>query len=135
MPTDKPVKKKRGRPSKYDKIDLKQVQILGALGLTAEEIALVLEISKRTFFYYQKRPDFLHAIKTGKLKADMEIISDLRKQARSGNVTAQIFWLKNRQPEKWRDRQEFEHSGGVKTDSALTVKVIQVKDEGKKRNN
>jgi hypothetical protein len=27
------------------------------------------------------------------------------------NTTAQIFWLKNRRPEKWRDKQEIEHSG------------------------
>lgn len=28
--------------------------------------------------------------------------------------TAQIFWLKNRKPEEWRDKQEFAHSGEVK---------------------
>lgn len=30
------------------------------------------------------------------------------------DTTAQIFWLKNRQPEKWRDRKHTEHSGNVK---------------------
>ena len=29
------------------------------------------------------------------------------------NVTAQIFWLKNRKPKEWRDRQEHEHMGEV----------------------
>lgn len=29
------------------------------------------------------------------------------------DVTAQIFWLKNRKPEVWRDKQSIEHSGGV----------------------
>lgn len=29
------------------------------------------------------------------------------------NVTAQIFWLKNRMPEDWRDKTEHEHSGNV----------------------
>ncbi len=29
------------------------------------------------------------------------------------DVTAQIFWLKNRRPAKWRDKQEVEHSGNV----------------------
>lgn len=29
------------------------------------------------------------------------------------DVTAQIFWLKNRKPREWRDKQEIEHSGGV----------------------
>ncbi len=29
------------------------------------------------------------------------------------DVLAQIFWLKNRQPDRWRDRQEVKHSGLV----------------------
>jgi hypothetical protein len=27
--------------------------------------------------------------------------------------TAMIFWLKNRRPDRWRDKQELEHSGGI----------------------
>ncbi len=27
--------------------------------------------------------------------------------------TAMIFWLKNRRPDRWRDKQEIEHSGGL----------------------
>ena len=27
------------------------------------------------------------------------------------DTTAQIFWLKNRRPDKWRDKQDIEHSG------------------------
>ncbi len=30
-----------------------------------------------------------------------------------GDTTAQIFWLKNRRPDKWRDKQEIGHSGSV----------------------
>ena len=29
------------------------------------------------------------------------------------DTTAQIFWLKNRRPDVWRDKQHIEHSGGV----------------------
>lgn len=29
------------------------------------------------------------------------------------DTTAQIFWLKNRKPAEWRDKQNIEHSGGV----------------------
>lgn len=29
------------------------------------------------------------------------------------DTTAQIFWLKNRMPEKWRDKKDIEHSGGI----------------------
>lgn len=29
------------------------------------------------------------------------------------DTTAQIFWLKNRKPNEWRDRKDIEHSGGL----------------------
>jgi transposase-like protein len=29
------------------------------------------------------------------------------------DTTAQIFWLKNRKPEQWRDKQQVEHSGNM----------------------
>ena len=29
------------------------------------------------------------------------------------DTTAQIFWLKNRKPKEWRDKQEVQHSGNV----------------------
>lgn len=29
------------------------------------------------------------------------------------DTTAQIFWLKNRRPDKWRDKQDVEHSGQI----------------------
>lgn len=29
------------------------------------------------------------------------------------DTTAQIFWLKNRKPNEWRDRKDIEHSGGI----------------------
>lgn len=33
------------------------------------------------------------------------------------DTTAQIFWLKNRRPDKWRDKQDVELSGEVKTNN------------------
>lgn len=44
------------------------------------------------------------------------------------DTTAQIFWLKNRKPKEWRDKQEIEHSGGLdNTTTELTA------EERKKR--
>lgn len=34
-----------------------------------------------------------------------------------GDVTAQIFWLKNRRPDKWRDKQDVNHSGSVEVNN------------------
>lgn len=42
----------------------------------------------------------------------LEITKSVTKEALP-DVTAQIFWLKNRKPEVWRDRKETEISGGM----------------------
>lgn len=40
------------------------------------------------------------------------------------DVTAQIFWLKNRQPERWRDRQEIDHSGKVEGQN-IVIQIVK----------
>lgn len=35
------------------------------------------------------------------------------------DTTAQIFWLKNRRPDKWRDKQEIGHSGNVEINNPM----------------
>ncbi|MBM6875783.1 HNH endonuclease [Fusobacterium mortiferum] len=37
-----------------------------------------------------------------------------------GDTTAQIFWLKNRKPEVWRDKTAIEHSGEIKTNNPFS---------------
>lgn len=45
-------------------------------------------------------------------KYEMRITKEVTKQV-TPDTTAQIFWLKNRKPEKWRDKQQIEHSGEI----------------------
>lgn len=46
------------------------------------------------------------------------------------DTTAQIFWLKNRRPEKWRDKQNLEINGSLKTEtSKLDELVKQMKEK------
>ncbi|MCE5169421.1 transposase [Paenibacillus profundus] len=35
------------------------------------------------------------------------------------DVTAQIFWLKNRRPDKWRDKQDIQHSGSMDVNNPI----------------
>ena len=37
------------------------------------------------------------------------------KNALSGNITAQIFWLKNRKPKQWKDKVEVEDESNKET--------------------
>ena len=50
----------------------------------------------------------------------------LKKQA--PDTTAAIFWLKNRKPQVWRDKQDVEHSGGMNNSvdlSGLSVEELR----------
>lgn len=120
-----------GRPTKYDPaFHPVWVEKLGKLGATDEEIAEAFEVSLRTIHEWSTvHTEFLHARKKGKIFADAEVASKLFHRATgyqheetdvkviegqvvltdvvkhyAPDTTAAIFWLKNRQPAKWRDR-------------------------------
>ena len=96
--------------SKYDthvKDKLILVEGWARDGLTLEQIAKNLGISKDTLYSYKnKYSDFSDALKKGREVVDYEVEGALYKAAMSGNVTAQIFWLKNRKAKEWKDRKE-----------------------------
>ncbi|WP_249525996.1 transposase [Fusobacterium nucleatum] len=107
-------------------------------GLTDEQICNNLNISIQTFYTYKsKYIEFFEAIKKGKEVADIEVENALFKRAigykykevikevkeidgkkstyikevtkeMPGDVAAQIFWLKNRKPSKWKDKQDID---------------------------
>ncbi len=115
-------------------------------GLTDEQIANNLGISKDTFYKYKKEhTDFSDSLKRGKEIVDYQVENALLKRALGyqykeittervyntkkekyemvvtkevvkevqPDTTAQIFWLKNRKPKEWRDKQQIEHSGEI----------------------
>lgn len=45
-------------------------------------------------------------------KYEMVVTKEVTKEV-VPDTTAQIFWLKNRKPEEWRDKKDVEHSGSV----------------------
>lgn len=76
-------------------------------GLTDDQIAHNLGVSRSTLAEWKKRfPDLSDALKKGKDVVDYEVENALLERAKSGDTTAQIFWLKNRRPGKWRDKPE-----------------------------
>lgn len=76
-------------------------------GLSDEQIAHNMEIVPSTLYEWKKKhPKISESLKKNKAIADYEIENALFKSAKSGNVTAMIFWLKNRKSDKWREKVE-----------------------------
>jgi hypothetical protein len=99
-----------GRPPKYNPEICELVTKFCMLGCTDERLAELLGIATSTLYYWKNvHPEFLEAVKNGKELADVKVVESLYKEATSGNVTAGIFWLCNRQKDSWRQRQE--HTG------------------------
>lgn len=81
-------------------------------GLTDEQIANNIGISRSTLFEWRKNnQDISNALKKGKEVVDYEVENALLQNALNGNITAQIFWLKNRKKAQWRDKVEYENTG------------------------
>ena len=74
-------------------------------GLTDEQIANNIGITAKTLYEWKnKYREICEALKKGKEVVDYEVENALLQKALSGDTTAQIFWLKNRRPDKWRDK-------------------------------
>ncbi|RYM02789.1 helix-turn-helix domain-containing protein [Sporolactobacillus sp. THM7-7] len=103
-------------------------------GLSNEQIAHNIGINPDTLYAWIKKfPEISESLKKGKEVVDREVENALLKSAlgfkftedavtnkgdvvevekyEKPNVTAQIFWLKNRKKDVWKDKQEIEHSG------------------------
>ena len=107
--------------SKWDNIKDKLIVIEGWArdGLTNEQIAENLGIGKTTFYkMIKEHSEFSEHLKKGKEVVDYQVESALLHSALNGNITAQIFWLKNRKPEAWRDKQDIDIS------NAVPVKIV-----------
>ena len=81
-------------------------------GLTFEQIANNIGINVVTLREWRKKePTISTALKKGREVVDYEVENALLKSALEGNTTAQIFWLKNRRKQQWRDKVEVETNG------------------------
>ena len=105
-------------------------------GLTDEQIAYNMGIRRTTLYEWSNRfPDIANTLKKGKAPVDQQVENALLKRALGydyeetitemeevggkpkkhirrvskhmpGDTTAMIFWLKNRRPDRWRDKQD-----------------------------
>jgi len=92
------------------------------IGADIAGAAHLISVSKATLDrYMEKRPAEKARADEARKIADDRVQSALYKSAVGGNVTAMIFWLKNRQPKEWRDRREIEMSGTGDVAGAITA--------------
>ena len=107
--------RKRGRPKKnvtqpsiIDWGTVEKLQLLeewSTQGLYIKDIAAKMGISVTTVYdWMNKNPEIAAAIKKGRDKSIDMVENALFKSAINGNVTAMIFYLKNRAPERYKDR-------------------------------
>lgn len=89
-------------------------------GLTNEQIASNMDIVVSTLWEWRKKsPKISNALKIGKDEADIQVENALYKAALKGNITAMIFWLKNRRSKEWRDKIQQE----ITTESAVKLVI------------
>ena len=126
---------KVGRKTKYDDfIDRKGLVLVEGWardGLTDLQIAKNIGVAMSTFCDWKnKHPEFSEALKRSKDVADFEVESALFKKAKMGDVTAQIFWLKNRKPKQWRDKVSFvDETQLAKLDEMVaTIEKVRAED-------
>lgn len=113
-----------GRPSKYRPEFCKQARKLCLLGLIDRELAEFFEVSESTLSLWKvEHPAFARAIAAGKTIPDAEVARcTFINATRNMNVQAQKFWLTNRRPDRWRDRQEH-HVTGITEDIARAIEL------------
>lgn len=116
--------------SKWEQVKDKLILVEGWArdGLTDEQIANNLGISKDTFYQYKKKhPDFSDSLKKGKEYVDYEVENALLKSALNGNTTAQIYWLNNRKPKQWKNRRSEEENEHTQTLAEAIQKAYESK--------
>ena len=122
-------------------------------GLTDEQISQNIGINPATLYDWKKRyHEISKALKKGKEVVDRQVENALLKRALGykyeeiktekteegkkvtvtikevvPDTTAQIFWLKNRKPEQWRDTQQIEHSGEIRNNPYESLTTEELK--------
>ena len=96
-------KAKQGRPAIT--FDLEELEQLARRGLSYEQIAQSLSVNFKTLASHRKKnPDIQNAIDKGRAVGVATVSNALYESAVSGNLGAQVFFLKNRDAERWRDK-------------------------------
>lgn len=110
-------------------------------GLIDKQIYTNMGVSRTTFYKWKsENSEFADLLKRGKEIADREVENALFKSATGfigpddkyypPNTTAQIFWLKNRKKDDWKDKREQDVNVSTPiSDTAMKVEAILKGDD------
>ncbi|MEM8615319.1 MAG: hypothetical protein AAGF20_00135 [Pseudomonadota bacterium] len=145
-----------GRPSKLKEVDLDQVEGLATRGWTDQEMADHFKVARSTWYKWKvDYPEFSDALKNWKQEADERVERSLYERALGyshpeekifndggealrvqtvrhypPDTTAGIFWLKNRKPDEWRDKQDVVHALDEDTAELLDARRKRASNAG-----
>jgi len=89
--------------------DINKIEIMAGLGLTLDEIALILNISPRTLDRrIADNENVAIAYKTGRAKAKMKVTGKLFEQIEKGKIAAILFYLKTQCGWRETNKEEIE---------------------------
>ena len=100
------AKKKPGR--KAINLDHNEIERLAGMGLNERQICASLGINPSTLTRKKHIKSIKQALEKGRAKAIAQVSSQLFNNAMEGKETSAIFFLKNRDPDNWKDRNILE---------------------------
>jgi hypothetical protein len=117
---------KGGRPAiTLTEEQIAQTEALGAV-LSIEQIADYFGIGKTTFYAIMERqPEVSERYKRGKAKAISAVAQGLLQQARDGNTTAAMFYLKTQAG--WRETQNIDHTTNGESIQPQVIEIVTPK--------
>lgn len=130
-----------GRPAKYKpefaRMAYEACRLTGAIDT---DLCAIFDVSEPTLNAWKKDyPEFIKSLREGKEIFDTNLVEASLRERATGyshddvhisnyqgtitqtaitkhyppDATSAIFWLKNRDPDRWKDKQEVEHSGNM----------------------
>lgn len=102
-------------------------------GAQDKDIYERLGISKQAFYVYkEKYVDFKDILKKNLEYCTDKVENALYEKALKGDVVAQIFWLKNRRPDLWKEKPEHKKDDGKSKLDTLVGALNNLANGGKK---
>ena len=124
---------KRGRRSTFNEKIRDTIIRLVEEGKTDKQVAEAIGVSKRTLSNWKgNHSDLLQAVREAKLTADELVEMSLYRKAigwekMAPDTTAAMFWLRNRQPKKWREKTESDTQVNITNVNSLTDEQLEAK--------